>query len=88
MFAGVTLQRELFRYGALNAARKQEHAHEIINRLIDVPKQEYSDQEPGQSKAVAAQPVEIPLRSFFTHEQHDHRAAVQRREGQKIERAE
>src|SRR6266704_10984 len=71
----------------LEMASQQVICGDCPDWAIDITKREYSQQQAHHGVTVSPQPVEIALRSGLPHEQHDGRAAVQRRNRQQIERA-
>lgn len=77
----------MFRYGALNTPWNQKPTHKHINWAINVTKNKDAHQQSRHRKAVAAEPAQVALRCLFTHEEQDHRAAVERRNGKKVEGA-
>src|SRR5882724_5307777 len=74
--------------GASKLAPNQNLYREIFHVGIELTKGKPSHNQPEQSEVVAAQPVEILVSAIFAHEQHDDAAAVERRRGQQVERAE
>src|SRR6266852_2541916 len=60
---------------------------QALNRSKDVAKRENRRYQTQHRVAVASQPVQVALRSGFPHEEHDARAAVERRNRQKIKRS-
>lgn len=62
--------------------------YEALDVRIDLAEDDQADEETGHGKAVAAKPVEIFLGGGFGHEEHDSCAAVERRNGKKIESTE
>jgi hypothetical protein len=87
MFVRVTLLRAMFSYGALDVAGKEKPADERIDRVINVAKYEYAHEQSRHGEAVAPEPVQVALRGLFAHKQQYHRAAVERRDWEQIERS-
>src|SRR5882757_2053213 len=61
---------------------------DCLDGRIDIPEDDDSQQKTYDRITGSPQPVQIPTRAGFTHEQHDGCAAIQRRNRQQIERAE
>jgi hypothetical protein len=69
------------------ALEKKVH-YEVLNIGKNRAKDNKSHEEAGNGEAISAKPVEIFLRSGFTHEKHDGGTAIQWRNGKKIKSAE
>src|SRR4030081_548034 len=63
------------------------HYH-ALDRPENVAESENRHHQPDHRVAVAPQPVQVALRTGFTHEQHDSRAAVEWRNRQQVKRSE
>ena len=65
---------------------------QVHDEILDVGKylteDNQADEQAGNGKTVAAQPVQVLLCAGFAHEQHDGGAAIEGRNGQKIKSAE
>src|SRR5215467_8366146 len=58
---------------------------ESFNRAVNVIERQHSDDDADHGEAVSANPVKVALRSAFAHEEQDHRAAIQGRDGKQVE---
>ena len=66
---------------------EEEAEGEVFDVGINLVEDDQTDQEASLGVGIFAEPVEIALRLFFAHEEHDAGAAVERRNGKKIEGA-
>jgi len=87
MFARVTLLGGVFRYGSLDVAWNKKRAHKSINWPINIAKQENTHEEARHRPTAAADPVQVALCGLFGHKEQNHGAAIERRHGKKVERA-
>src|SRR5579872_540412 len=86
LFAELTLPHGLFGFEALQIAGEEQHAHKVVNRIINVTKYQNTHEQACHCKTVAAEPVQISLCGPFAHEKQNDRAAIERRHWQQIER--
>ena len=81
----------VFRTGTTRFARQKRSEEQVQNEGLHVRKNLTKNQQANEQAChaviVATDPVQITLRAVLGHQQHDGGAAVERRNGQKIERA-
>src|SRR5260370_21043025 len=82
-----TRRKSLRNEGKKGLAGEQGWHGQAVNRPKKVGKWKNRRYQTQHRVAVAPQPVQVALRSGFPHEEHDARAAVERRNRQKIKRS-
>src|SRR5436309_286329 len=72
---------------SLEMAAQEQIGGKVLDGAIKIAEYQKTNHQTQHRKTVSAKPIEVALRAVLAHEQHDPGSAVERRNRQKIKRA-